>query len=209
MKQYFLFLMVISLAAWGCRSGGGETAPQPAEIEAAAGDFVIVPGQTVGKISADKASETDIMQAYGPDAKKGTIYLVEGMEGEGIILFEGTKNQVDIYYDPEIAQNKPAFIRINQPGTDWKTDKGITLGTSIEELQRINGKPFMLSGFGWDYGGRVTDWQGGALDAGLMIQLEYAGDGEMPESILGEKTVPSDDPLLQGKVTVVSLEIRL
>jgi hypothetical protein len=46
----------------------------------------------------------------------------------------------------------------------------VSLGTSLRDLERTNGRPFVLTGFGWDYGGGVVDWRGGAL-AGLL------GDG--------------------------------
>jgi hypothetical protein len=38
---------------------------------------------------------------------------------------------------------------------EWKAAHGITLGTSLVQLERLNRHPFTLAGFGWDYGGRV------------------------------------------------------
>jgi len=38
---------------------------------------------------------------------------------------------------------------------------------TLAEMERINGRPFGLAGFAWDYGGRVTAWRGGALSRPL------------------------------------------
>jgi hypothetical protein len=34
---------------------------------------------------------------------------------------------------------------------------------TLAEIEKINGKPFKLYGFEWDFGGRSSNWQGGEL----------------------------------------------
>ena len=41
----------------------------------------------------------------------------------------------------------------------------MTLGTRLGRLTQLNGRPFTLSGFGWDYAGTVISWNGGRLGA--------------------------------------------
>jgi hypothetical protein len=49
----------------------------------------------------------------------------------------------------------------------WQLPRGVTLGTSLHDLEQWNGRPFILAGFGWDYSGAVLSWNGGALDSSL------------------------------------------
>jgi hypothetical protein len=42
---------------------------------------------------------------------------------------------------------------------------GVSLGTSLSELESLNGRPFKLFGFSWDYAGTVSGWDGGRLDS--------------------------------------------
>ena len=53
-------------------------------------------------------------------------------------------------------------------------------------MAALNGKPFTLSGFEWDYGGFVSDWQGGALATaagGCRIGVRFAPPGNLPEAL--------------------------
>ena len=62
----------------------------------------------------------------------------------------------------------------------WHTAEGITLGTTLADLQKLNGKAFKFSGFDWDYGGHIQSWEGGKLAtslAGCHLTLNGAGYG--------------------------------
>jgi hypothetical protein len=79
----------------------------------------------------------------------------------------------------------------------------------IAALEKLNGKPFSFSGFDWDLGGWVTNWNGGQLEGkGLMIRLSGEGYGA---ELSGDRTLNSNDPavakLKNGKV--VSMRIAL
>jgi hypothetical protein len=56
-------------------------------------------------------------------------------------------------------------------------------------VEQLNGRPFKLWGFGWDYGGWISDWNGGAFQPadGCMTRVRFEpgaenvnaqGDGE-------------------------------
>ncbi len=85
----------------------------------------------------------------------------------------------------------------------WKSTTGVSLGMSIEELQKINGRPFTFAGFGWDFAGGVRDWQKGDLEGrGIAVQLSEGPAAvtltpEESAQILGDVDVQSDNPLLK------------
>ena len=173
-------------------------------------DFVIVPGQRVGPFASNATTETDLAKAFGEaNVEAASIGVGEGFELPGFKVFPGTKNELEVAYDPDAGPNRPAFIRVSQEGTPWKTDTGIKLGMTLQELQQLNGKPFLFSGFGWDYGGRVTDWNGGAFNANLMISLDNFSENA-PEDIFGDREISSDNPILQRlKIRVWMMEVRI
>ncbi len=187
-------------------SSNQETAPgAPPE-----NDFIIVPGHRVGPFSSKALTENDLVKAFGEaNVEAASIGVGEGFELPGFKVFPGTQNELEVAYDPDADPNRPAFIRIAQEGTQWKTDAGVTLGITLHELQQLNGKPFLFSGFGWDYGGRVTDWNGGAFNANLMISLDNFSENA-PEAIFGDREIVSDDPMLQRlKIRVWMMEVRI
>jgi hypothetical protein len=77
-------------------------------------------------------------------------------------------------------------------------DGGISLGTTLQELERLNGRPFKLAGFGWDYSGVVIDWAGGSLDsslAGVKLYLDpgpAAYESTTYSQVLGDREYSSD-----------------
>lgn len=67
----------------------------------------------------------------------------------------------------------PTFFRVEQKGTDWKTIGGVTVGSTLEDVENANGTGLSFKGFGNDYGGVVTEWYGGKLE-GLSMTLAPA-----------------------------------
>src|SRR5215475_8277814 len=66
---------------------------------------------------------------------------------------------------------------------------------------KMNAKPFKLSGFDWDYGGRVTDWRGGVLGkpqpGGCNLGIEFVHPEDAAEENLtkvsGDREFLSDN----------------
>ncbi len=170
-------------------------------------DFTIVPGERVGLITAAKCTQADVLAAYGDSARLDSVYLVEGLFGPGVVVFpNSSRNMLEIYWDPAIDPLRPAFIRVTgDGGSDWKTDRGISIGTPIAEVERINGNPFELYGFGWDYGGLVTDWKGGALNSNLGLRFHLQTEKEIPAEVQGETILSSDDNTARGLNPVVAV----
>ena len=75
----------------------------------------------------------------------------------------------------------------------WKTDNGIAIGTTLEELVKINGKDFTFAGFEWDYAGVVTDWNTGKIDKKLGIYLEPTNMEAIFPDLIGDKEFPSSN----------------
>ncbi len=85
------------------------------------------------------------------------------------------------------------------------------MGSTLKELERLNGKPFRMVIWGSDVGGGVVSFDGGALasfDGTLRLRLEPRTDAkghdipelsadEKAEVYDGERIVASSNPVLQ------------
>lgn len=87
---------------------------------------------------------------------------------------------------------------------------GVKVGMPIEQVQAINGEPFALMGFYWDYGGsagfesgRLSDLPGGCyLNLQLSPTLETLPE-DVSSAISGDIELRSDQPeVLAAKVAV-------
>lgn len=169
-------------------------------------DYLIVPGERVGLITPEGASKEAILAAYGDLAKADSVYLYEGISDMGLVLFpDDARNRVDLYWDPASNGEQPDFIRIwgEKGSTDWATSQGITIGSTLAEVEAANGKPFELFGFDWDYGGYLTDWKGGAMGNHLGLRFAPPEGAQLPSGMSGEVTLKSDDEALRAVNPVV------
>jgi hypothetical protein len=152
-------------------------------------------------------SETELKNVFGDKIKRSTGYYPEGMgEYQNTLLFPGTKNEVEfVWLDDSITFSGLAYINLSGQGTDWKTREGITLGTKLKELEKLNQKPFTFYGFGWDYSG-MTNWDEGHLyDRKVFVNLGYPSETIPPEyeGLFGDQEMRSDSELAQKANPVV------
>jgi hypothetical protein len=150
-------------------------------------DWLLVPGERAGLIMAT-SSEAELVQLLGEENVhvRDTIFLPEGDFMIGTILYKNTPNEVQIIWKDTLAFANPDWVsvgsweadKIDISRTNWKTMHGVTLGTTLQELEKINGRPFFFYGFGWDLGGGASGWNGGKLTgkdglAYFNVQLSY------------------------------------
>lgn len=89
---------------------------------------------------------------------------------------------------------------------DWHSAEGIRMGSGLKDLLNVNGAKISFYGFGWDYSGSVTGYNGGKLDnskIGYRFSLNY----EFPRdsSLVGEVGLDTDMPAVKAvmdKITV-------
>lgn len=172
-------------------------------------DFTIVPGERIGLITNESCSREAVLSAYGDWAKVDTVYLIDGVTAEGVVLFPNDpKRTLHLYWDLDTNLDRPAFVRVIgdgnlKDGTFWKTADGITIGSSLAEVEKANGGPFDMFAFGSEYPGAVVDWKGGKLET-LGMTFQPPQRVAMPQNLIHEETVSSADSLLQTITLVVS-----
>lgn len=193
--KYFLILSLWIISLSACQSNGGLEDPEKVKEEK--NSFEIIPGERVGLITAS-STESSLKKAYGArNISIRSIAMGEGFAEEGVVIFPRTREEAEIVWDVEAANGHPAFVRISRDSTRWHTPEGITVGTSLWELESKNGAPFTLNGFEWDYAGLVTSWEAGHFSDHFIIVLIPSNFDSIDVELLGDKKLQSDDPRLQ------------
>ena len=160
-------------------------------------------------------TETDLQRMYRPEnIKNGEIQIGEGEVESGTVVFpdDPLKRIEVLWADPEKRVPKSVYVGgiYNAAYADkslWRTTYGITLGTTLSELERINRKPFRLAGFDWDYSGTVLSWNSGVLEGvfgsegrkKVFLRLGYSSDPVPPEhrAVQGDRSFSSGHPAMQ------------
>jgi hypothetical protein len=182
-------LRVIGLILWVASVGFAQ-----------ANDWLTVPGVRVGPITAGTTG-ADLRRMFGAgNVKDGPIDVGEGFEEPGTTVYatDASRALEIFWYDPE-TRARPARIHLCQRRARtcrWRTVSGITLGTNLKTLERLNGRAFLMSGFEWDYSGTVLSRQGGKLEVPngrLLVRLEPT-KSRPPDSTTGDQDIPSSNP---------------
>jgi hypothetical protein len=81
---------------------------------------------------------------------------------------------------------------------------GVRVGMSVAEVEAINGEPFTISGFWWDYGGYAGFNSGNlfGVEGDCYVNLRFAVPDEISGAIdttpiSGDREVPSGEGLLE------------
>ncbi len=120
-------------------------------------------------VSADidrGAARAALVQRFGAANVIDTvIYLGEGETRSGTVLFpRDSSRRLEIVWADARAQSRLARVQFSGSRSVWTIAPGIGLGTTLKEIERMNGGPFTVMGFGWDYGGNIVSFRGGKLD---------------------------------------------
>lgn len=148
-----------------------------------------------------------LIQQFGKaNVREQQVEIGEGETRQGIVLFAGI-------VDKEIAilpgsSAEPMHVVLRGERSQWVAAGGITLGTHLKQIERLNGRPFVLTGFDWDYSGTVVDWKGGKLqppsECSFQPRLDYGRVGstgkqdEIARQVLGDKDYSSSHPAMQA-----------
>jgi hypothetical protein len=169
-------------------------------------DNTIVLGKRVGLIKPGMTA-AELEQAYGKAKVKHED--IPGAEGEtipGARLFADTDRELEVIWDPENEKKKVVFD-VHVIGTAWKFENGLKTGMTLEEVEKINGKPFKISGFAWDYGG-YANFEGGKLAGKVSLRFNPSTE-DIPEYLQGDKELSSTDKKLRSVKPVVETPISV
>ncbi|WFU77021.1 hypothetical protein [Bradyrhizobium sp. CB2312] len=155
-------------------------------------------------------TERTLKQRFGKDAVVQDLPGAEGEKYKGLVLFPKARDRrIEIAFTDDKAMRASGLTLRDAVKTSLWSVNGVTIGLSLAEVQKANGKPFLVSGFEWDYGGFVTDWRGGALarplQGGCTVTIRFGKKSAAPKSLLGDGVkVASDNATLVKWAPVVT-----
>jgi hypothetical protein len=177
-------------------------------------DWLIVPGERVGPITAT-TSEAMLETLFGArHVEQVDVYLGEGFTEPGAVVYPGTPmRKIEIVWR-DTARAGVKEVRLTGDSSIWETAEGISLGSTLKEIERLNGYPFRLLGFDWDYGGTITDCGRGRLDMvgcadrdgvsqepSVVLRLRPSVEGRERRElrqVLGDREFSSGHPAMQA-----------
>ena len=153
---------------------------------------------------------TQLKLALKYDARNIVFGQVDGPDGSKInasILFpDDPKRRLEVLWNDNATHANPSLFAINGK-SQWVGPKGLRLGLSIAALQKLNKRPFKLSGFSADGSASVVGWEGGALSilpGGCKVGMRLAIADQAPQQARG--AVTGDQELLSSDAKVLAVK---
>jgi len=165
------------------------------------------------------SDERKLAQVFGAaNVERADIPVGEGNTEPGTAIFaKDPAKRIDILWHDAYARPNVVIVR---NGSAWPVavtglDKPIANGLTLAEIEAMNGKPFTLTGFGWDLGGYTNNWDGGRLDkplggCNLSVRFDPASDapGDALDKVNGDVEFSSaDSAMRQVKPVVIEIEL--
>jgi hypothetical protein len=164
---------------------------------------------------ARDSSHIRLAQVFGNDNVAYTE--VDGPDNSKLmasVLFpRDPQRRLEVLWNNDSSRSGTQVIAINGK-SGWTGPRGVKLGTSLAAVEKLNGKPFTLTGFGAD-GSTAADWQGGSmlsLPGGCKIGMRFVFDARAPEQarqqVSTAKELPSNDTNVRAvRATVAEILI--
>jgi hypothetical protein len=112
------------------------------------------------------ASHAGLVKEYGAaNVSHEEVFMAGDTIPMTVVFPRDPERRLMVHWLDDNGHRGLGAVIIRSPG--W-TAGGATVGMSIADVQRLNGRPFKLMDFqGSDNDGQVLDWQGGKLEATL------------------------------------------
>ena len=167
--------------------------------------------ECAGPFGSD-SSEAFLAEVFG--SENVVADMIDGPEGttlDATLVFpDDPAKRLVVLWQDEAARTRPAAI-IVRDDSSWIGPGGIQLGSGLAEVEAINGGPFTVLGFGWDYGGAASFPSGtlSTIPGGCMMSLSFDLDwtleyGPEFDAIMGDQQLKSDNAILLGAHPTVS-----
>jgi hypothetical protein len=154
-----------------------------------------------GAFGAD-SSEARLIETYGADnVRTGIVPGPEGTEMLATRVYpDDRKREIMFVWWDEEALQAPSYIELPPK---MSAPLGVRAGLTVPQVEALNGEPFTLNGFGWDYGGAAGFQSGRLADipGGCHIAVNFSPrlypEGVDVDSVMGDIEVSSANPVLE------------
>lgn len=144
-------------------------------------------------------SAKSLMLRYGDEAviQDGLYAGVEDITYKGVVLLPRVPEwRIEVSFTDETMNRVAGLTLPNTAKTSHWNVAGVTIGSSLADVQKINDKPFLINEANTDFDGFVASWKGGilgrALPGGCTIAVRFGRDDDKILGISGDR-ISSDN----------------
>jgi hypothetical protein len=167
---------------------------------------LIEPGSRLGPVTA--ASTLESLRAQ-VGAHLVTLEPVQSEDGKshqmGTVIYGGDpKKRIELAWGDTLTKARPLWARVRNAANYWHTTAGVHIGTTLAELEKLNGRAFTVTSFrGGERRSQVRSWNKGILanelerDARIWLAVPASTTKAQMTPLSQGSLLPSGDPPLR------------
>jgi hypothetical protein len=179
-------------------------------------DWLIVPGQRVGPITA-ATTRAELDTLFGKEnVHDGTFEGGDVPEVATVVWGGDSSTALAITWDREHPSAIHVCVGTQSGPCRWRTASGIRIGMPARELEKVNGKSFQVTGIGQEQG-KVVSWRHGVLEEDpavcghLLVRITPAAEIEgrtlSKDETSSMKSLQGDKPVNSNALVLLDLNL--
>jgi hypothetical protein len=133
-----------------------------------------------------------------------------GLDAQDHTRRNDPKRRLEVWWSNLAGRSDIHLIVISGQST-WTAPASMRLGQTLDQVEKLNHKPFKLKGFDKDHIAIVSDWDGGALatlaggcNPGLSLRADPKASASPISALSADKEYSSSDPAIRAAKPTVS-----
>ena len=182
------------------------TASPVAKVKSVPIPRIIEPGARLGPVTGMSSLE-NLRGALGP--RSVSLELVLSDDGKsrvsGAVIYPtDSHKRIELAWADTVGKTRPRWARVRNAASWWHTPAGVRIGTTLVELEKLNGRAFTVQSFrAGERRSAVRSWNKGNLadelekNARIWLAVSASATKAQMTPISQGNPLPSGDPPLR------------
>ena len=193
--KYLFFAMISFALFWSCKNE--KKSPPVTEMPEVKTDSTLITDSSWGIIQKSADFEK-LQQLFGAfNVKDERICGPECADTINVTkIYSDKKNEIVVYWNDSFYHKKIVLLESSDTASPFHTAYGLKIGSTMNDLLRLNGQKISFSGFDWDYGGMIQSFNNGALEKS-KIHFRLGLSGDYDGGLSGDMELNTDMPIVK------------
>jgi len=108
-------------------------------------------------------------------------------------VYRDQPNEFCVNWQDSGYHKKIGFIECWKENSPYHSSTGLKIGSTLNDILKLNGQKITFSGFGWDYGGIIQSYNKGTMDnTAVQYRLDLSDGSD--NSLFGDTELNTDMP---------------